>query len=364
MWSSLLAVAPILTQLGKELGLARSELGLVFSVPVLTLAILAPVGGLLADKIGPRKTGTIGMALIGLGGALRGFSNDLGSLLAYCVVFGVGWGLSLPNLPKVVGGWFERKTAGTATGIYSTGIYVGAGLATAVALSDSWRTSLVLWGAFAALASLAWWALIRDPPAPQSAPIRLGRGLRNRRLWALAGTFFLGANVTFYTLTGWLPEILSDTAPAGTTTFIASLLSFFAAPATLVIPLVSDRVRRRRPFLLAACLAGSAASYLLFNGSVGLQTAAVAVLGVSISAIFVICLTLPAELFDRNLVGSASGFMLLAYTGGVIGPWLSGLTQDVTGSFFPTMVMLIASFLASAALATLLPETGGTSRSI
>jgi cyanate permease len=86
----------------------------------------------------------------------------------------------------------------------------------------------------------------------------------------------------------------------------------------------------------------------------------VAVLGVSISAIFVICLTLSAELVDPRMVGSASGLMLLAYTGGVLGPWLSGFTQDLTGGFTPTMIMLVASFLVSAALALALPETGRT----
>jgi CP family cyanate transporter-like MFS transporter len=333
-------------------------LGLVFSIPILTLALVAPFGGAWADRLGPRRIGTAGLALVGVGGLLRGFSVDLTSVLAFSVLFGAGWGLSLPNLPKIVGGWFEKKTSGTVTGIYSTGIYVGAGIATAVTLSSSWRTNLIGWGILSLLVSILWWAMIRDPIRSKADPSNLAGVLRNRSLLVLTAIFFLGANVTFYTLTGWLPQILSSTSWLGSATFVASLLSFFAAPATILVPLASDRIRLRRPFLLIPCLAGSVASYALLSGPISLQAASVAMLGISISAIFVICLTLSAELVDPRMVGSASGIMLLAYTGGVLGPWLSGFTQDLTGGFTPTMVMLVASFLVSAVLALALPETG------
>jgi MFS transporter, CP family, cyanate transporter len=358
MWGTLLGVVPVLGQLGSDLNLVRSQLGLVFSIPILTLAFIAPFGGSWADRFGPRMIGTAGLALVGVGGLLRGFSADLASVLAFSVFFGAGWGLSLPNLPKIVGGWFEKKAAGTVTGIYSTGIYVGAGVATAVTLSGYWRNNLIGWGILSLFVSIVWWATIRDPLSSKSNSSNFAEVLRNRSLLVLTAIFFLGANVTFYTLTGWLPQILYSTSWIGNSTFVASLLSFFAAPATILVPLASDRIKLRRPFLLIPCLAGSAASYALVIGPIGLQAASVAVLGVSISAIFVICLTLSAELVEPSMVGSASGLMLVAYTGGVIGPLLSGITQDLTGGFTPTMIMLIASFLVSAALSLALPETG------
>ena len=358
MWSTLLALAPVLTQVGSELRLARSELGFVFSLPVLALAAGAPIGGLMADRMGPRRTGTIGITLVGLGGLLRGFSFDLGSLLLFGVIFGAGWGLSLPALPKVVSGWFSRSTVGTATGIYTTGAYVGAGLATAFVLDGSWRTSVVIWGLLALSISAVWYVMVRDPPRVQEpTPVRLGAVARNRKLIALTVIFFFGANVTFYTLTGWLPEILSATSQSPST-YVASLLSFSAGLTSFFVPLLSDRVRLRRPFLLVPCLGGSIASYALFDGSTLMQEVAVVALGVAIGAVFVICLTLSAELVDRSLVGSAAGFMLLAYVGGVFGPYLSGLTQDISGGFVPTMIMLVLSFLISAVLVPILPETG------
>jgi cyanate permease len=335
-------------------------LGLVFSLPVLALALFALIGGVMADIVGPRKTGALGLALVGLGGLLRGYSTDLVSLLLFSAIFGAGWGLTLPTLPKIVAGWFQKAAVGTATGVYTTGIYVGAGLSTAVGISGFWRTNLVLWGMTGVLISLVWWALIRDPPSVPSAPASFRSVARDHRLWALTAIFFLGANVTFYTLTGWLPTFLSTKVPGGEATFIASFMSFFGAPATILIPLLSDRVRRRRPFLMAACLFGASGAFLLFNGPPQLLATSVAVLGVCVSAVFVICLTLPSELVDKSLVGSASGFMLLAYAGGVIGPWLSGITQDITASFASTTLLLVASFLVSAALVALLPETGRT----
>jgi cyanate permease len=274
-------------------------------------------------------------------------------------VFGVGWSLGFPAWPKVVGGWFEKAAAGTATGIYSIGLYVGAGLATAVTLSSSWRTNLVLWGLIAFAIAFLWWVLIRDPIAPKVERSELRKVIANKHLWLLTIIFFFGAHITFYTLTGWLPSILSVNAPSSTAAITASLLSFVAAPATLIAPVLSNRLKRRKPFLLLAGAIGAPASYVLFSANLPFQVVAVALLGLSLSTIFVICLILPSELVGKNLVGSATGVLLLAYAGGIIGPWLSGVTQDLTGSFAPTMLLLIIAFGISAALALLLPETGG-----
>ena len=356
MWGSLLAIAPILGQVSDELGLSKSQLGLVFSIPVLVLAILAFGGGMLTDRFGPRRVGTVGLVLVGFGGLLRAYSNDFGSLLLFSGVFGVGWSLSFPTLPKVVGGWFDKTEAGTATGVYSIGLYIGAGLATAVEFANSWRPQLAFWGIITLVIAFSWWVLIRDPTASERERRKLREVVGNRRLWALTLLFFFGANVTFYTLTGWLPAILATYASQTTAAFVASFLSFFAIPVTLVVPWLVGKFGRRRSFLLVACAAGTVGSYVLFNAPLGLQAAAVVILGVSISAIFVICLTMPLELVGERLVGTATGFMLIAYTGGILGPSLSGLTQDVTSSFTPTMAILIVSFVVSAVLVFFLPS--------
>jgi len=50
--------------------------------------------------------------------------------------------------------------------------------------------------------------------------------------------------------------------------------------------------------------------------------------------------------------------MLAGYAGGVIGPWLAGVTRDLTASFLPTIIILVVSFGAAMVLSFLLPETG------
>src|SRR5215472_3789374 len=103
MWGTLLSMVPVLARVGADLSVGASSLGLVLSVPILALAAIAPLGGFLADRIGPRKIGTVGLLLVGIGGLLRSLSGDLVSLLSSVAVLGIGWGLGLPTLPKAMG---------------------------------------------------------------------------------------------------------------------------------------------------------------------------------------------------------------------------------------------------------------------
>jgi CP family cyanate transporter-like MFS transporter len=303
--------------------------------------------------------GAVGASMFAVGGMLRATSTGLLPLLLWSALFGLGWGLSLPTLPKIIGGWFDPKIAGTFTGIYSIGIYGGAGTATAIIFFDGWREAVLTWGILTAAVAIFWRAVTRDPPVPPvQAPTDVRSVLRNRNLWILTAVFFLGAHITFYALTGWLPTILSLRLTPSTAAFVASLLSFTAAAATLVIPVLSDRIRRRKPFLYLPALAGAVVTYPIFGADLLLTGVSVAILGAAISAIFVVCLILPIELVPREMVGRATGLMLVAYTGGVLAPWLVGVTRDLTGSFLPTMLLLIVAFLAAMTLSFFLPETG------
>ncbi|MFQ5761954.1 MAG: MFS transporter, partial [Candidatus Bathyarchaeia archaeon] len=129
-----MSVPPMLEILREDLSLNYADVGVLLSLPILMLALLAVPGGMLADKYGIRKAGGVGIALIGVGGFLRGFSQDFTTLLLFSMVFGAGWGISLSNLPKLVGGWFPQKFVGTASGIYGVGILVGATLGLAISL--------------------------------------------------------------------------------------------------------------------------------------------------------------------------------------------------------------------------------------
>jgi MFS family permease len=90
----------------RDLRLTHAQAGLIFAAPLMMLAAFAIPSGILADRIGIRKAAGIGIAIIILGSLLRGTASNFETLLAFTCIYGAGFGLLYPHLPKLVGTWF------------------------------------------------------------------------------------------------------------------------------------------------------------------------------------------------------------------------------------------------------------------
>lgn len=377
MWGLTLAVSPILGEIKVDLQLTYAEAGLLFSFPIIMLAALAIPGGMLADKLGIRKAAGLGALIMGVGAFLRGASTDFLTLLAFTGIYGVGWGMGVTNLPKLVSGWFPAEFSGTATGIYSTGINTGATLTLAMTLPvvyplvGSWRGTLYFWGVLALIAAALWWILVRDPPT--SDPTRhenlahvVGVGRlwakvwRDRNIWVVAVMLFLH-NIAFYTLMGWFPTFLVlKGATAAIGAVITSIIMLVAIPTSMLFPTASDRLRLRKPFYWAAALIYAAIFYLTLFLPWGTAWVTAFILGVTMTSAWILCLILPLDLATERHVGVATGVVIsIGYVGGLVGPWVAGYVMDLSGSFDSALYFLIIVTLISVAVCILgLPETG------
>ena len=103
--AGLFAVPPMDTILAKELSLSHFQTGLLFSGPIIMLAISAIPAGIMADKIGLKRAIGIGSILLFAGTVLRGAAPDYTTLLIFSLIFGLGMGWSFALLPKVARSW-------------------------------------------------------------------------------------------------------------------------------------------------------------------------------------------------------------------------------------------------------------------
>lgn len=196
------SIPPILDLVEGDLALTHAQGALIYSAPLLMLTLFATLGGLLADRIGVRRAVGIGATLAGISGLLRGTAPDFLTLLGFTCLYGAGWGLTMPNLPKLVSLKFPHEFVGTATGIYATGITGGAAVILASTVSivlpmtGSWRGALYFWGVAGLMAATIWWILIREPQAnPQGEKLieerkELNHVWRKRSLWLVASYCF------------------------------------------------------------------------------------------------------------------------------------------------------------------------------
>lgn len=107
--------------IAEDFGLSSTEQGLIIALPILIGSLLRLPVGVAADWIGPKKTGTIGLAFTLvplLGGWLGG--ESFGALLLVGILLGVAGTSFVVTLP-LVSRWYPARYQGLVMGIVGSG---------------------------------------------------------------------------------------------------------------------------------------------------------------------------------------------------------------------------------------------------
>lgn len=345
MYTAFLNISPIMSLIKQGLNLNFTEIGLVFSIPLAFLAALAWFGGFIADRIGPRRAAGIGSILLGLGNVSRAFSSDILTLAVTTAIIGVGLALCFPNLPKIIRVWFPPNLLGTASGVYGTGIMLGSTAALAATLPlvypilGTWRGVFLIWGMISLAISALWWVSMKKNPSEKSPHRNEGAGktllvLKSRSLWVIA-TILLLDNMFYYVeVTGLLPFYTRTGITTENAAILQSLVALAGVPSIILIPVMSDRFKTRKPFLWVAATISGLSGFALTVTPPQLVPLNPIILGATNASIFLTCLILPIDLFPGDVAGTASGLVIsIGYAGGLIGPAIAGYLADVTGGF-------------------------------
>lgn len=336
-WSLLPALMP---QIAVDLRLSHALGGLVWGAASLGIALASPLGGAAVDRLGARRVAGLAMLLGAAACAARALAWDAWSLAGAMLLFGLHIGLVAPSIPKALAGHVPparlARAAGTALLAYTLGtaltILVARPLL--VPLLGGWRNVMLAAAVAMAAVGVLWLALVRDRVAfSRHARLRdvlgLARDPQLRRVAAMHFLLFGG----YLTLLGLLPRALIEAglAPARVGVAIAVWLGV-AGALNLCGPMLSDRLGRRRPILLAgALIAGLGLAAFAIAPS---QPWLLAVAALGGGAIAPLLLTLPLELpgIGAARAGSALGLlMLVGQAGGVLLPILTGAVQGAAG---------------------------------
>lgn len=333
----IVGAGPLIPEIQDGFGSSHAVVGLIGTIPVLGMGLLAPVAAVLAARIGTRRGMTIALALIGLFGVLRAFSPSAWTLVLLTIPVGIGMGIGNALAPIAVKERIPDRPA-TGTGVYTTGIQIGSTLAAALAvpvagLLGGWRWSLAAFSVSACGILVTWLLLMRGegPHVRASLP---HLPFRSPVAWLLVA-IFASMGSAYYGLNAWLPDAYAERgwsdASAGA---LLAAMNLTAIPASFVIPWLSDRHGGRQPWLFAL-------SFVFVTGGVGLVAvpdgayAWSLLAGISQGGMFALVMTLPLDLEERpERVGGLVAMMLgLGYTIAAASPFLLGAVRDATGSF-------------------------------
>jgi cyanate permease len=259
--------AAVTTQSVQFYGVSELAIGLLsLSFMVVYVLVSFPASWVI-DTYGIRAGVGIGAILTGAFGLMRGLvGNNYTWVLVAQIGIAIGQPFVLNAVTTIAARWFPMKERATAGGLGSLAIYVGilVGLAATpyLALQAGIRGMLIIYGVVAAVAMFAFFVFAHErpatPPCPPEEEARslvtdgLSKMVRQREFILLMAIFFVGLGA-FNAVTTWIEQIL---APRGFTATQAGdaggVMIAGGILGALIIPMLSDRARKRVPFILLA----------------------------------------------------------------------------------------------------------------
>ncbi|MGH9672609.1 MAG: MFS transporter [Bryobacteraceae bacterium] len=362
-----------------EFGLSNAQAGLVGSVSLIASSAGGIAAGVLADRIGRRRTLIYTILLYSLASGGTALSSGLLDLCLWRALVGLGLGGEWSAGAVLVAESWPAEHRAKAIGFMQSGWALGYMLAAAVTAlvlpRFGWRV-LFLVGILPALLTV-WirrrvrepeiWSVARERPSPL-AIFRPPLLRRTVLATALASSVLLA----YWGLFTWLPGFLSAPASEGgpglsvvrtsgwmIAVQVGALLGYWS------FGFLADRFGRRPVFL--AYVLGAAAltpvygnAPMWFDGAGAVMLALGPLLGFFGTGYFSLFGAMLAELYPTPVRGAGQGF---TYNFGrclaALAPYATGRIADRSG-FGAALALNSGFFLIAAALSFTLPETRRT----
>jgi len=158
--------------IGQEFSIDNIHMGWVFTAFLIGYAGLQIPAGVLARRLGPRRTlGLLGVwnpiFIVSIAFIPRGIGNPLIVLILLRFFLGAGEATMFPATSQFVERWFPVSERGKANGLIFAGIGLSGltpPLMTAIILRYGWRASFCFGAGVGALVGLVWFLAARDTP--------------------------------------------------------------------------------------------------------------------------------------------------------------------------------------------------------
>ena len=369
MW---ITFAPITSAAAQFYGKSDLMIGLLsMSFMVVYVLMFLPAAWAI-DTWGFKTAVGLGAVLTGVFGLARGiFAANFTIVFISQIGLAVGQPFVIGAITKLASRWFPTRERATASGLGTLALYLGPLaamlLSPYVALRVGLARLLLYYGIAAAAAAVVFLLLAREhPPTPAGRDERvlmldgLKSMLRRRDFRLLLIIFFVGLGM-FNAVSTWIEDIVRPRGfSIGQAGMLGALMLIGGIVGAVVIPLFSDKIRRRKPFILLAVLG-------LIPGLIGMTFATGYTLLLASSFIFGFFLLsagpigfqYAAEITHPAPEGTSNTLLLvMGQISGIIFIFgMDALKTPGTGAMTMSLVVLAALTIGCVILATRLPES-------
>ena len=368
----LVAISTVTADLGTDLGMSNTAIGLLTSLPVLCFGLAAPGASSLIARTGVERAVLASLLGVLIGVLVRSLGG-IPAALAGTVIMGLAITIGNVVVPVIIGRDFRGRAA-AITGTYTATMNVGSMIALTVtgplAEAFGWQLALAFNAVFPLLAATVWVPLARRGPpraSPATAsvesaerraaatPARRVPMIRRPTTWMLT-IAFAGQAFSYYGLTAWLPTLLADEqgmsrTEAGAASSIFQVAALIGAFGT---PFIINRFGGPIPaFLVNGALWAAMPLGLLFAPDLWAVWSALA--GAAQGGGFVVIFTVVVMRAgtQRESRQLSSIVQTGGYTVACLGPVIVGGLHDATGGWAASLLTVFAAICALTLLGSL-----------
>jgi MFS family permease len=366
--------ASITTDAVKFYSVSDLSIGLLSMIFMIVYIVVSIPASWVIDTYGLRVAVGIGAALTGIFGLVRGLTASSYTWVMIAQIgIAIGQPFILNAVTTVAARWFPIRERATASGLGSLamylGIFLGLALTPFMVVHYSIGGMLVAYGVASVVAALVFIIFARErpatPPCPPGMEVRslvldgFKQIFRQRNFILLLIIFFVGLGA-FNAITTWIENII---APRGFTStqagVVGGLMIVGGIVGALVVPALSDRSRKRVPFIIMA-LAGATLGLIgiAYATSYWLLLTASALMGFFLLSSGPIGFQYGAEVTNPTPEGTSNGLLLMmGQISGIIFIFaMDAFKSPQTGSMTMSLVVIIALMVISIILGALLKE--------
>jgi len=349
------------------------QIGFLSMCFMFVLTFLSIPGAWAIDTFGVRKSMGLGVVMIAFFAIIRGLSGDnYNWILASMIGMAIGHPFILNSVTTMAARWFPLEERATAAGIavlsQFIGIMIGMAATPFLTIKYGIPGMLRIYAVVTVIFSISFLTFFREkPPTPpdetdfERTPVFEGLKhiLKRRDMILLIMLFFSGLGI-FNAITTWIEQMI---APRGFTIVqagtLGAVLMFGGIIGCFVIPPLSDKFRKRKPFIfLCVLITLPGLVGLTFATSYALLLAAGFIMGFFFMGGGPVIYQYSAEINYPAPEATSQGLLVMAgQIAGIIFVFGMELFRTESGSMTPFLLVMMALAFVNIMLALMLKES-------
>lgn len=366
--------APVASLAASSYGVGRDSVDLLANLFLLIYLPVAIPASWAIDTFGFKKAVGFGATFMAVFGLLRAvFPVSYTAALIGSIGISIGQPFLLNAFTKLAAEWFPQKQRATITGLIFLSLFVGIGLGESLSpgLVNSYGLGgmQLIYGIASAAATVVFLVFARakppTPPSPRGEETRalvldgMKQILRNRSVYLLSLALLIGSGIVngVFTLIDGLDQEKGLGVDQGV--LLVALLLLGGIVGSVVVPAISDGIRRRKPILLVGIFVAVPATIaLVLVHSFPVETVLFFIVGFCMTGFTPLAYQYGAEITHPAPEGTSNGiFALVVQASGLLIVLMDALRGPFHNSYMPSFIGLAVLLAASGVLLFSLKES-------